>query len=370
MAQEIIDNGQFLDDPSAEAVRNAFTKVNLNFTELYSIASGGGYTKYNLSLVGLDLTQSEYQYIADAINRGQNYNAQFNNGQPFTKTNGEFIFYTVNVVGGTHENPYVQHRYYRCHRNSDTVGGQTVSQSPILADEISPAGVLEINAENNQDLFIQLGDIGTQDVWDVFNQGQVNGDGWNITGVVFVTALQNGIDSVWVFTGGNGIWGGTDPTALISDASDFDLITNEDVQSPVNMQVEGSPYSGIASLLFRFNTNDFTIQQIQGGGISIDTIKQTPLKTPDTASTVDLSNVLGNYCNMTTPSTVEAYIVVNEVLGGGALIKGNWVNEPTFSHATLGNGIKIKGADFVSITDMYVAIWFNGVAIEYKFIEI
>jgi hypothetical protein len=36
MAQEIINNGTFDNDPSAEKIRTAFDKVNNNFTEVYA----------------------------------------------------------------------------------------------------------------------------------------------------------------------------------------------------------------------------------------------------------------------------------------------------------------------------------------------
>ena len=40
MTQQVINNGTFDNDPSAESVRSAFTKVNANFTELYGRALG------------------------------------------------------------------------------------------------------------------------------------------------------------------------------------------------------------------------------------------------------------------------------------------------------------------------------------------
>lgn len=41
MAQQIINNGTFDNDPSAEKIRTAFDKVNENFDELYSMGGGG-----------------------------------------------------------------------------------------------------------------------------------------------------------------------------------------------------------------------------------------------------------------------------------------------------------------------------------------
>lgn len=481
MAQQIIDNGAFLDDPQAEAVRDAFTKTNNNFTELYNAINGGGYIEYFLNLNGIDTTQSELSYIAEAINRGQNYDVNGNNGQPFTKASGqEFIFKTIVFVGGDQANPRYLHRYYRCYRTSNSIGGNTLL--PITNDEVSPAGSLEINPETNQDLFINLGDIGTSEVWDVFNQGQPNGDGWLINGVVFVIAIQNGIEKTWRFIGGNGIWGGADlgidPDVLEADANDFDLLSTEltvDFQETLPATIttasinevnlsnhEGNIIPTVSNIthykvtnpmLYGFailnintatkptietptvinagsfivgkeytiktiGTTDFTIigassntvgtvfkatgagtgdgdaylnaEQFRGDAfIPNKDIKlkiwdsgngilykfltkevKAPTETLDTGVTIDMSNMLGNYCNMSTANTNENITLVNEVLGGGALIKGNWINEPTFTHATLGASVKIAGASFASATDMYVAIWYNGVRFEHKYIEI
>ena len=38
MAQRNIDFGSFPDDPNADAIRSAFEKVQLNFTDLYSVS--------------------------------------------------------------------------------------------------------------------------------------------------------------------------------------------------------------------------------------------------------------------------------------------------------------------------------------------
>lgn len=42
MPQQIINNGTFDNDPSAEKIRTAFDKVNDNFTEVYAMGGGGG----------------------------------------------------------------------------------------------------------------------------------------------------------------------------------------------------------------------------------------------------------------------------------------------------------------------------------------
>lgn len=43
MAQEIINNGTFDNDPSAEKIRTAFDKCNNNFTELYGVTGGDSF---------------------------------------------------------------------------------------------------------------------------------------------------------------------------------------------------------------------------------------------------------------------------------------------------------------------------------------
>ena len=61
---------------------------------------------------------------------------------------------------------------------------------------------------------------------------------------------------------------------------------------------------------------------------------------------------------------------MNEVLGGWAKILINAANEPSVTDSTDTAATKIKGADFIADTDMYMVVEYNGVRVEYFFLEI
>ena len=89
-----------------------------------------------------------------------------------------------------------------------------------------------------------------------------------------------------------------------------------------------------------------------------------------TGAIIDLSNFRGYYMNMTSANSSESYDTVNEVLGGWAKILINAANEPSVTDSTDTAATKIKGADFIADTDMYMVVEYNGVRVEYFFLEI
>ena len=381
MAQQIIDNGTFLDDPTAEAVRDAFTKTNANFTELYNQILSGGYVKYYLNLEGININQSELQYIADAINRGQNYDVNGNNGTPFTKTSGtEFIFYTIVFVGGDQTNPRYLHRYYRVHSSTSQIGGNIPLQA--TSDDISPAGSLEINPETNQDLFIDLGEIASQNVWDVFNQGQSNGDAWGISGTTFVIATQNGTDKTWRFIGGDGLWGGddfgTDPEIYQADANDFDLLSTEETVSfqetiPVNASfsaVNEIPLNNHESSIFNTvsNLTHFKAVNILLNGraiLRINSATQPTIETPNVI--VSGSFVIGKEYTIKTIGTTDFTLIGASANTVGVVFVATGVGSGTGD--AYENAEQYGGDVFMPNKEMLMEVWESGFGVKFRFIK-
>jgi hypothetical protein len=76
MPQQIINNGSFDNDPSAEKIRTAFDKVNENFAEVYAMGGGGGTSNLSLTATPTSHIISNTNGtgfttpLADAINAG------------------------------------------------------------------------------------------------------------------------------------------------------------------------------------------------------------------------------------------------------------------------------------------------------------
>lgn len=241
MALQIINNGLFAGDQNAETIYASFEKTKLNFAELWDLTKYQGYKRFNLQLVGLDTTKPESEYIAEAINRGRRVGGSW--GGAFTvESRGQApIFYTATPVSSEKNSP--QHtvitelRYYRVHRPGQSFGGTGLRVAPF---DVSPAGSTIISGDAQPELFINLGDIGTTNIWTAFNQGD-GGSAWHVEGIAIVTAIQQGVSRAWLFTGNDrlgipeGDWGGsnvTDPDYLAAIEADFTSITAEPVVNP------------------------------------------------------------------------------------------------------------------------------------------
>lgn len=284
-----------------------------------SILSGGssGYkgTKVHwLSLSGIDTSLDELKYIAEAVkSKGA-----------FTCDEGEQMVFQTSIPLGEGSGVYgVLQRWYRLLPSLTTIGGTT---DPVPAAYFMPDGRVEVL---DSSLFIDLGTITSPDtVESVFNQGN-SGAAWNVQDEQFVTAVLDGVSIIWRFNGGFGLWGGddigTDPEVLEAAAANFDNLSEQ----PESSDVDKSSV------------------------------------TPDTVSTVDLSNVHGNYCNQESANPSTSYVTINHVSGGKARILVNAASEPTVT-----GGTKIKGSDFVASTNIYLWIEYNGTDVEFWFEEI
>jgi hypothetical protein len=84
--------------------------------------------------------------------------------------------------------------------------------------------------------------------------------------------------------------------------------------------------------------------------------------TADTSTVIDLSNVLGNYCNMGSANATTTYTLTGTVSGGNARVLINAASEPVITGAT-----NIEGSVFVISTNMYMVVFNNGTATQFWF---
>ena len=91
--------------------------------------------------------------------------------------------------------------------------------------------------------------------------------------------------------------------------------------------------------------------------------------TTNTAAIVEIGHPLGNYCNMGNPNATTTYTFTNNsggfVVGGFGRVLINAATQPIVTGATL-----IKGDVFLTSTDMYMTIQYNGQVTQYWFEQI
>lgn len=110
-------------------------------------------------------------------------------------------------------------------------------------------------------------------------------------------------------------------------------------------------------------SNDVLVAAVNGNLADVNgAITLAPTQTADTSTEINLSNIFGNYCNMASANSTTAYTYTGEVLGGKAKVLINAGSEPSVTSAT-----KIDGAAFVSSTNMYLLVEYNGNRVEYWF---
>lgn len=88
-------------------------------------------------------------------------------------------------------------------------------------------------------------------------------------------------------------------------------------------------------------------------------------ETANTSTIINLSNILGNLCNMASANATTTYTLTGTVTGGNARVLINAASEPTITGAT-----NIKGSDFIISTDMYLVVFYNGNVTQFWFEEI
>ena len=243
--KQVINNGSFLDDPSAEAVYTSFEKAKINFNTIWLLLENQGFEKFFLDLNGIETDGvMELEYVAAAIERGKKVSGAYGGVWTVAPIGRKPLFYTITpsgtpTIGGSGTGISYEYRFYRVHKKGQVFGGS--GGVLIEANDVSPAGSFIIGSVNqNPSLYINLGDIGTADVWDAFNLGD-GGDPWLISGIKNIYATQSGVNRTWSFTGNqrlnidSGEWGGSDisnPDYLAAIEADFDLLSNQPVVYP------------------------------------------------------------------------------------------------------------------------------------------
>lgn len=242
LPKQIINNGEDINDPSAETIYEAFEKTKINFDTIWKLLEQRGYKQEFLSLTGIDTTKGEMEYIAEAIQRGKSVGGAYNGEHWSSEIGQEIIFLTitsndaVSHAESTSFTPTWEYRFYRVHVKGQKIGG--TAGAKVTSSSVSPAGSFSIRP-SQKEFFIDLGNIGSSNVWTEFNRGQPEpnlGMPWVISGLSMVRATQNGSQKTWRFSGNvrlgidTGHWGGsnvTDPDYLLAESEDFELLSNQ-----------------------------------------------------------------------------------------------------------------------------------------------
>ena len=81
-------------------------------------------------------------------------------------------------------------------------------------------------------------------------------------------------------------------------------------------------------------------------------------------SVIDLSSIGGNFKDMASANAATTYTTTGAVLGGWAKVLINAATEPTIT-----GGVKLVSPTFQPSTNMYLAAYYNGVNVDYFFIQ-
>lgn len=102
-----------------------------------------------------------------------------------------------------------------------------------------------------------------------------------------------------------------------------------------------------------------TLIQVGAGGASATT------STADTGTVISLANNVGNFCNMGAANSNTTFTVTGAVTGGMARVLINTTSQPTVTGGTLE-----QGASWVTGTDMYLDVYYDGATTKYYFISV
>src|SRR5690606_31094327 len=131
---------------------------------------------------------------------------------------GEIIEFYIHLFDNTGDVAIIKRLFFRL-----TTGETSVESISDPYEELQPDGSDDILL--SEELTIELGDIGTDNVWDAFNN-DIN-EPFEINGDKFISAIQNGNDKLWQWRGGNGVFGASATPSI--EANFLDLTEQTDL---------------------------------------------------------------------------------------------------------------------------------------------
>jgi len=238
----------------------------------------------NINITGVDFDKSEMEWVKDAIN-----NTIASNGF-FTANLGEQIVFTFDIVSNLLENEAeIQRKYYRLLTGNIFVN--TVSEV-----ELMPDGFSNLTLDFNSSLVINLGNIGTSEIEDAFNENA--NQPFTINGEKYIKAIQNSDAKLWKWIGGDGTFGNS--STLAETQWFVDLTTgaqpNVNENIPNLIKINQSYY-----LLSRTPTNSalkkgLGFGDVVSNGMLTDDILITRARWANTLGDNDITN-FGTYAN-------------------------------------------------------------------------
>lgn len=266
MNAPIIDIGAFLDDPTAERVRDAFEKVNNANEYIFPLLNEG--TKVTeIFRAFLGGSGSILAQAAASVNTGASFTLQ---------ANRLGIVSFIEWKGEPFNSPFIK-RSFLLKSGARSYG---VGSSAIIPDDLFELPIKEVSVESN--FLFNLGDIGTSTVEDYVN---ANGT-YAIEGLAVFEAIQNSVQKAWLFTGGNGNWGfGATPvtTSMFVDLGSQDPIPVGEIfeENVIASLVVNNSISGNVTLNWQKNTEwkytmtgntTFSFSGLPTGGTQLRTV--------------------------------------------------------------------------------------------------
>lgn len=198
-------------------------------TRYWTEMTGGGGTPtlnktqiFPLNISGIDFNQEELKWVRDAVNN----TAAINGG--FSVTTGTQMVFSVSTSSGSRDSFFsVSSKYYRLTTGATTV--TTLGTGNVIP--LMPDGSITQEIEDDSDLIIDLGNIGTDSIEDAFNSSV--DQPFTMTNENFVQATQDEEEKLWQWIGGAGTFGNSSTLALDTY---FVELTNSDVPTEVILE--------------------------------------------------------------------------------------------------------------------------------------
>ena len=328
-----------------------FNEINTNDTLFLSLprvgSTGGGSGAtlnkteiFPLNTSGINFNQPELKWVRDAVNSTAAANGGFN------VSVGTQIVFSVSVYNNTGSSFSIipiSVKYYRLTSGATTVTTLgTSSNIPLMPD-----GSITQEIEDDSDLIIDLGDIGTDSVEDAFNSSL--DQPFTMSNDNFVQATQGGEDKLWQWIGGAGTFGNSSTLAL---SSYFVDLTDSDVPQDTSGGSDN----------YNVNVLDFASESLRNKIIQSDLSQNTT----DVTSAV---NDAISYCHTNGIKQLEfgtgLYIIdsvtfnnLNEfhIIGNSSVIKYN-IGDSIFNFTNC-NSVSISGFNFTSDESSYSDVAF------------